>query len=90
MTKKSSTCETDHLGSRRWYNDQGKFHREDGPAVEWALGATEYYLNGICHREDGPAINYMSGMVIYYLNGVEYSDVLTYWMAVAEWKRSRG
>lgn len=31
-------------------------HREDGPAVEYLTGVTEWWLNGSLHRLDGPAI----------------------------------
>jgi hypothetical protein len=39
---------------RTWCID-GKLHREDGPAIEWADGTKSWYLNGDRHREDGPA-----------------------------------
>jgi hypothetical protein len=29
----------------------GKYHREDGPAVEWANGSKEWWLNGTSHTE---------------------------------------
>jgi hypothetical protein len=44
-------------GDRVFYRD-GKFHREDGPALEFHNGAKEFYINGQAHREDGPAIEY--------------------------------
>ena len=30
----------------------GQFHREDGPAVEYANGIKEWHLNGERHREE--------------------------------------
>jgi hypothetical protein len=36
----------------------GKLHREDGPAVEYADGSKKWYLNGKLHREGGPAVEY--------------------------------
>ena len=42
-------------GSKQWYLN-GKLHREDGPACEWANGDKSWLLNGQHHREDGPAI----------------------------------
>ena len=33
-----------------FYKD-GKRHREDGPAIEWADGAKEWYLNGVMLTE---------------------------------------
>ena len=37
------------------------FHREDGPAAEWAYGSKYWYIDGLLHREDGPAIERSSG-----------------------------
>lgn len=51
-----------------WYLN-GKKHREDGPAVEYANGDKYWYLNGKCHREDGPAIENANGDKYWYLNG---------------------
>lgn len=33
-------------GEIRWYNEQGQFHREEGPACEYPSGAKSWYLNG--------------------------------------------
>jgi hypothetical protein len=35
----------DANGTKRWWLN-GKFHREDGPAVEYADGDKAWYLNG--------------------------------------------
>ncbi len=32
-------------GHKEWCLN-GKYHREDGPAIEWADGQKEWYLNG--------------------------------------------
>ena len=55
-------------GSKVWYLD-GKFHREDGPAVEYPDGSKVWYLHGKCHREDGPAGERPDGTKLWYLNG---------------------
>ena len=34
----------DDYGTKRWFLN-GKLHREDGPAEEWADGTKEWYLN---------------------------------------------
>jgi hypothetical protein len=69
-------------GTKSWYLN-GKFHREDGPAIEWSDGTKSWWLNGNRHREDGPAIEDSSGTKEWYLNGkrhredgpaVEYSE----------------
>lgn len=53
----------------RWFNLEGKLHREDGPAFKNANGDKWYYLNGKLHRENGPAIEYTNGKKSYYING---------------------
>ena len=54
--------------TKRWRLN-GKLHREDGPAVEWASGTKRWHLNGELHREDGPAIEYANGGNYWYFNG---------------------
>jgi len=66
------TVKVDYIGTRRWYLN-GKLHREDGPAVEYASGDKFWYLNGKCHREDGPASEYTDGDKAWYLSGVKYT-----------------
>ena len=51
-------------GTKEWYLN-GKLHREDGPAIEWASGGKSWYLNGKVHREDGP---YFEGKGIAFSN----------------------
>ena len=43
-----------------WFQD-GKLHRLDGPAIEWANGDEHWYQEGKLHRLDGPAIEYADG-----------------------------
>jgi hypothetical protein len=52
----------------------GKFHREDGPAVEWLSGRKEWWFDGKLHRLDGPAIEELNGYKEYWINGTFYSD----------------
>ena len=47
-------------GDKEWY-DNGKRHREDGPAIDWIDGHKEWYRNGKLHREDGPAVEWLNG-----------------------------
>lgn len=58
-----------HDNRTEWRNENGDFHREDGPAIERASGTKEWLLNGQLHREDGPAIELTSGYKAWYLNG---------------------
>ena len=38
-------------GDKYWYLN-GKFHREDGPAIEYSDGTKEWCLNGKRHSEE--------------------------------------
>lgn len=38
-------------GTEYWFQN-GKVHREDGPAIIWADGAEVWYMNGKLHRKD--------------------------------------
>ena len=59
-------------GSTYWTLN-GKYHRENGPAIKWADGSEFYYRNGKFHREDGPAVKCKNGYDSYILNGKNYS-----------------
>ena len=63
-------CRTLPSGTKEWYLN-GKYHREDGPAIQYASGDKFWYLNGKWHREDGPAVEYESGTKYWYLNNKE-------------------
>jgi len=52
-----------------WFNEIGKWHREDGPAVAFKNGRGFWYVNGKPHRLDGPAIEYADGSVEYWIEG---------------------
>jgi hypothetical protein len=43
--------EIDHCGTKRWYNEKGDCHREDGPAIEYADGTKSWYKNNKWHRK---------------------------------------
>ena len=60
-------------GTKQWYLD-GKRHREDGPACEWANGSKEWYRNGNFHREDGPAVEWADGTKQWYLDGKRHRE----------------
>jgi hypothetical protein len=69
---------TDSEGNKRWQLD-GKFHREDGPAIEYADGYTSWWLYDEIHRTDGPAVEDTNGEKQWYL----YDIKLTFdkWLA---------
>ena len=75
---KTYIVKVDDYGNKYWFlND--KYHREDGPAVEYPNGCKFWYLNDKLHREDGPAVEYDTGGKYWYLNDVEYTE--------AEWRK---
>ena len=47
----------------------GKFHRKDEPAIEFADGSKFWILNNEYHREGRPAIEWTSGSKEWLLNG---------------------
>jgi hypothetical protein len=61
-------------GTKRWFKD-GKYHREDGPAVEYADGSKDWYKNGNLHREDGPAVEYPGGKKYWFLKDKQYCQI---------------
>ena len=77
MTYKTYEVKVFSNGSKEWFLN-GKRHREDGPANEWADGSKSWYLNGEPHREDGPAYESADGSKYWFLNNTEYTE--------AEWK----
>jgi hypothetical protein len=52
-----------------WHNENGKLHREDGPAAKHGDGRLCWYINGKRHREDGPAIEAADGGQFWYQHG---------------------
>ena len=51
----------------------GKYHRLDGPALEYPNGTKFWMVHGKYHRTDGAAIEYSNGRKEYWLNGKQYS-----------------
>jgi hypothetical protein len=85
-------CKVNEYRAKFWRLN-GKLHREDGPAVEYADGDKYWYLNGKCHRVDGPAVEESNGDKFWYLNGklhredgpaAEYADGDKYWYVDGE------
>ena len=60
-------------GTKSWFLN-GKKHREDGPAIEYANGYKSWYINGELHREDGPAIEYSDGDKYWFINGERHRE----------------
>ena len=60
--------------STLFYNEKGQYHREDGPAIEYAAGTKHWSNNGQLHRDDGPAIECVNGEKHWYKNGKLHRD----------------
>ena len=62
-----------------WKNENGKLHREDGPAVIFPDGIQQWYINGNLHRGDDPAIICPDGRQYWYINGHDVTDEIKKW-----------
>ena len=51
-------------GDKEWRLN-GKLHRLDGPAIEWADGSESWFHNGYLHRLDGPAVKDAVGSTVW-------------------------
>ena len=54
-------------GNKYWYIN-GKYHRENGPAIESKNGDKWWYVNDELHRENGPAVEHYDGSKEWYKN----------------------
>ena len=72
----------------KWWRQNDKLHRLDGPAFENSNGNKTWYQNGKLHREDGPAVELANGDKEWYQNdelhrldgpAVERSNGNKYW-----------
>ncbi len=71
MTKKAfRTVEAD--GWIIYKNENGKVHRDDGPAMIAPNGYQSWYKNDIHHRDNGPAAILPNGTQYWYKNGKLY------------------
>lgn len=61
---------------RRWYdpNISNKYHRLEGPAIEYISGTKHWFQNDKHHRLDGPGIEYADGKIIWAIEGNSYSE----------------
>jgi len=66
--------EIDKLGTVRYFNENNKLHREDGPAVEHTNGRKSWRKNGKLHREDGPAMEYANGDKYWFKDGKRHRE----------------
>jgi hypothetical protein len=62
-------CEVDDLGITRYYDNDGRLHRDSGPAVIHPDGTHSWYRHGVRHRDDGPAVTWADGGEYWISNG---------------------
>jgi hypothetical protein len=67
--KMSSEVIKKEFDNRVEYHLNGKLHRTDGPACEYANGTKYWYIDGKRHRTDGPAIEWSDGGKEWYVKG---------------------
>lgn len=60
-------------GTIVWYKE-GKYHREDGPAIEIPDGSYHWYLNGVRHRNNGPALYLLNESEVWYQYGEKHRE----------------
>ena len=60
---------------RTEYKLNGKYHRNDGPAIDWNHGDKFWYVDGLLHRDDGPAVIYASGRRKWFRSGLEITEM---------------
>jgi hypothetical protein len=53
-------------GNEYWYDDTGRFHRDNAPAIIIIGNCKQWFSHDLVHRSDGPAIEYDNGDYSYY------------------------
>jgi len=78
----------DEYGNKEYFNLKRRYHREDGPALEYVDGEKHWFKEGQWHRVDGPAVEWENGTKIWYKEGLlhrvdgpslKYSNGSKYW-----------
>ena len=60
-------------GTEKFLDEEGRLHRDDGPAVRYSNGDKEWYKHGDRHREGAPAV-ITANSEQWYVNGVLHRD----------------
>lgn len=61
-------------GNIHYYDDEGRLHREDGPAIVFNNGGERWFRHGHLHREDGPAVVEPDGYMVWYQNDLRHRE----------------
>ena len=68
-SNEESIMETTIIGTKVWRDNEERYHRLDGPAVEWRDGTKLWYRHGLSHRVNGPACEWSNGTYRWSING---------------------
>ncbi len=80
-------------------DEDGHYHRDDGPALIYADGTQIWYQHGERHRDNGPALIWPDGMQEWWQHGEIHRDdgpaIITpmggqFWYQHGEWHRDDG
>ena len=64
----------DKFGTQQWRDANNRLHREDGPALIYADGSTEWYYDGLRHCLTGPACFYSYGYKAFWIFGKQVTE----------------
>lgn len=73
-------------GTMIWSDHDGRYHRENGPAIIEPNGVKEYYIHGKKHRLDGPAYIGRFGAFRWFVNNIEVTDEAIDWLATYRYR----
>ena len=59
----------DRYGWVQWLDDEGRSHREDGPAIVWPRGRQWWFRHGDFHFAHGPADRWSRSTLVWYEDG---------------------
>jgi hypothetical protein len=68
------SIKTEYTNKIVYHNEQGDYHRIDGPAIERNDGYKSWFINGERHRLDGPAIEWDNGTKEWFINGERHRE----------------
>ena len=65
-----------HADGSKEYWENGRLHREGGPACDFVNGHKAWHKHGKLHNETGPAIVWPDGREYWFLDDVQYPEWL--------------
>jgi len=69
ITENNITYDIEEFRGAKYCRLNDLYHRENGPACEFADKSKFWYKNGQLHRDDGPACEYSGGVKDYWYDG---------------------